>query len=151
MRDIKTILFATDFSAASQPAAEYAIMLTKLTGAHLHVLHVINELEEQQRVMIPLEAFQILEKKVELMAIAELEQFCKKQAGNLATTTHAVVGVPFAKILEIAGDVDADLLVLGTHGRTGIEHILVGSTAERVVRHAKIPVLTVRSEEQPFG
>jgi nucleotide-binding universal stress UspA family protein len=145
MRDIKKILFATDFSESSLPAADYAITLAKLTGAHLHILHVINELEEHQRVMIPIEAFQVLEKKVELHAVAELESFCTNQALGLPTTTHAVVGVPFAKILEIAEAVAADLVVMGTHGRAGIEHILVGSTAERVVRHSRIPVLTVRS------
>lgn len=145
MRDIKTILFATDFSESSQPAADYAITLAKLTGAHLHVLHVINELEEHQRVMIPLEAFQVLEQQVELLAIAELEHFCKNQAGGLTTTIHAVVGVPYRKILETAGDLAADLVVMGTHGRTGIEYVLVGSTAERVVRYSKTPVLTVRS------
>ncbi|MEN8686766.1 MAG: universal stress protein, partial [Desulfuromonadales bacterium] len=58
MKQINSILFATDFSDSSGPAAEYAITMAELTGAHLHVLHVINELDEHQRVMIPHEAFQ---------------------------------------------------------------------------------------------
>ena len=144
MREISNILFATDFSESSQQAADYAITLTKLTGAHLHILHVINELDEHQRVMIPQEAFQILEKKIGIQAAEELQRFCREQAGGLTTTIYAVVGVPFQKILETGTEVNADLIVMGTHGRTGIELVIVGSTAERVVRRSKIPVLTVR-------
>jgi len=147
MKQFNNILFATDFSDASGPAADYAMSLAKLTGAHLHVLHVINELDEHQRVMIPREAFQLLEKEIELQSIKELNRFCKEQASGLSTTTHAVVGTAFQKILETGDKVNADLIVMGTHGRTGMEHVIVGSTAERVVRRSKIPVLTVRGQD----
>lgn len=147
IRDINSILFATDFSESSQNAADYAVTLTKLTGATLHVLHVINELDEHQRVMIPKEAFQILEKEVEVQAVKELEKFCREQTEALRTITYAVVGAPFKVILEMGKKVNADLIVMGTHGRTGMEHVIVGSTAERVVRRSKIPVLTVRGED----
>lgn len=146
MRDITNILFATDFSDSSQTAADYAVTLAKLTGAHLHVLHVINELDEHQRVMIPREAFLSLEKGLEIQAIKGLKRFCREWAKGLITTIHAVVGTPYLKILEVANEVQADLVIMGTHGRAGMEHIIVGSTAERVVRHSKIPVLTVRGE-----
>lgn len=146
MREINNILFATDFSDSSHSAADYAITLAKLTGAQLHVLHVINELDEHQRVMIPSEAFQLLEKEVEIQAVKELHRFCREQAGDLVTTSHALVGTPFLKILETGENVNADMIVMGTHGRTGMEHVIVGSTAERVVRRSTIPVLTVRSE-----
>ena len=147
MKQFSNILFATDFSDASGPAADYAMSLAKLTGAHLHVLHVINELDEHQRVMIPREAFQVLEKEIELQSIKELDRFCKGQASGLNTTTHAVVGAAFQKILQTGDQVNADLIVMGTHGRTGMEHVIVGSTAERVVRRSKIPVLTVRGQD----
>ncbi len=146
MRAINIILFATDFSDSSQSAADYATTLAELTGAHLHVLHVINELDEHQRVMIPSEAFQLMEREVEVQAVKELHRFCREQAGGLVTTSHALVGSPFMKILETGEKVNADMIVMGTHGRTGMEHVIVGSTAERVVRRSKIPVLTVRSE-----
>jgi len=147
IRDITNILFATDFSEASQPASEHAITLAKLTGSQLHVLHVINELDEHQRVMIPREAFQVLEKELEVQAVKELDRFCKEQAAGLETTTYAVVGAPFKKILEMGDKTNADMIIMGTHGRTGMEHVIVGSTAERVVRRSKIPVLTVRCED----
>ena len=60
MPDISKILFATDLSAASQPAADYAVTLAKLNGTHLHVLQVMNELDEHKRIMIPREAFLVL-------------------------------------------------------------------------------------------
>ena len=77
-RNFSNILFATDFSESSQQAADYAVTLAKLTNAQLHVLHVINELDEHQRVMIPREAFLILEKEVENQAVKELKKFCKE-------------------------------------------------------------------------
>lgn len=147
MKQFENILFATDFSEASGPAADYAITLAKLTGAHLHVLHVINELDEHQRVMIPREAFQVLEKEIEVQAVKELDRFSKGPAAGLNTSTHAVVGTAFQKTLEIGTTVNADLIVMGTHGRTGVEQVIVGSTAERVVRRSKIPVLTVRGRD----
>lgn len=146
-RAIDRILFATDFSAASAPAADYAITLAAMTDAHLHVLHVINELDEHQRVMIPSEAFRVLEKELEIQAFKELNRFCSEDAGDLNTTSHAVIGNPFLKILEISKELDVDLIVMGTHGRTGVEQVIVGSTAERVVRRSGIPVLTVRGDD----
>ena len=147
MKQFDNILFATDFSEASAPAADYAITLAKLTGAHLHVLHVINELDEHQRVMIPQEAFQVLEKEIEVQAVKELDRFSSRHATELQITTHAVVGTAFQKILETGAAINADLIVMGTHGRTGVEQVIVGSTAERVVRRSTIPVLTVRGRD----
>ena len=65
--------------------------------------------------------------------------------GGVANNPSVVAA--FQKILETAAKVNADLIVMGTHGRTGVEHVIVGSTAERVVRRSKIPVLTVRSQD----
>jgi len=138
-------MFATDFSEAATPAAEYALHLAEMEGAHLHVLHVINELDEPQRVMIPAEAFQTLQRELEVHAVRELEAFCEQAPQRLKTTSHAVIGNPFQKILEVSKEISADLIVMGTHGRTGLEHVIVGSTAERVVRHSTIPVLSVRA------
>ena len=64
--------------------------------------------------------------------------------------TLARVGRPFVEISELAREMEVDLIILGTHGYTGLKHVLLGSTAERVVRHAPCPVLTVRAEEHEF-
>jgi nucleotide-binding universal stress UspA family protein len=144
--DIKTILYATDFSESSIPACDHARRLSELTGAKLHILHVIGELSDQQRSMIHHEFFKTFEKEVERQAIRDMELFCSEHfqgVDNLKCET--LIGNPFQEIMRTAEKVGADLIVMGTHGRTGIEHVLVGSTAERVVRNSKIPVLTVRS------
>ncbi len=148
MKTIRTILYATDFSASSVPAGEYALTLARMAGARLHVLHVIGELADNRRNMIQPEAFDLFEKEVERLAVKEMDAFCARHfpdGENLSS--EIVVGVPFQEILRRAGSLPADMVVLGTHGRTGLEHVLVGSTAERVMRRSAIPVLTVRSEE----
>jgi nucleotide-binding universal stress UspA family protein len=75
----------------------------------------------------------------------------RRDAINPAITSEAVVtmGKPYQQIIEVAGKKHADLIIIATHGYTGLKHALIGSTAERVVRYAKCPVLTVRGREQP--
>lgn len=146
MKTIKKILYATDFSESSVPACDYALTLAKLAGASLHVLHVIGELTEKKRARIPPEAFTLFEKEVEANVVKEMEEFCKEKFdGEVGYVTETVIGIPFEVIIGKAESVGADLIVMGTHGRTGLEHVIVGSTAERVVRRSAIPVLTVRS------
>ncbi len=143
---IKTILYATDFSESSIPACDHALLLSELTGAKLHILHVIGELTDQRRSMIHQEFFETFEKEVERQSIKDMALFCSEHFDgfdNLECIT--LVGNPFQEIMKSAEQIGADLIVMGTHGRTGIEHVLVGSTAERVVRNSNIPVLTVRS------
>jgi len=146
MKEIKNILYATDFSESSRSAAEYALTLCQLTGAKLHVLHVVGELSDARRSMVPPSALVQLEKEVEVHAVREMEAFCRSQfAGKVPLETHVVHGIPFKEILTQGDSLSADLIVLGTHGRTGIEHVIVGSTAERVVRRSQRAVLTVNS------
>ncbi|MFA5515232.1 MAG: universal stress protein [Desulfuromonadales bacterium] len=146
MLALKTILYATDFSESSGPAADYAFYLARLTGARLHVLHVVGELADHRKNQVQPEAFNLLEREVETQAVKEIETFCQRKFNSdISYTTEVVIGRPFDQILRKSRQLPADMIVLGTHGRTGIEHVLVGSTAERVVRRATVPVLTVRS------
>lgn len=145
MKEIKRILYATDFSESSGPAADYAGYLARLTGAEIHVLHVVGELADQRKNMVQPESFAILEKEVEIHAVQEMESFCREKFGSdVRYESEVVLGSPFQRILAIARELPADLIVMGTHGRTGLEHVIVGSTAERVVRRSPVPVLTVR-------
>jgi nucleotide-binding universal stress UspA family protein len=147
MKTISLILYATDFSESSKPASDYALTLAKLTGGKVHVLHVIDEFSDRRKSMIQPEAMILLEREVEIQALKEMEEFCKKRFnGEIPFTTDVVMGIPFQEIIKKANELPADLIVVGTHGRTGMEHVIVGSTAERLVRRSKIPVLTVRSE-----
>lgn len=144
MKNIQKILYATDFSESSAPASEYAVTLAQLAGAEVFVLHVIGELEDKRRGRIPPETFELFEKEIEVHVIKEMEQFCQRFLGErVKYSTETAIGKPFQIILKTAQTQKADLIIMGTHGRTGIEHVLMGSTAERVIRKSPIPVLTV--------
>lgn len=143
---VETILYATDFSESSIPACDYALFLAKLTGAQLHLLHVISELSDQRRSMIHQEFFESFEQSVEEQTVRDMEAFRLKHFQEVPPQgVHITIGMPFQEIVKQAGQINADLIIMGTHGRTGIEHVLLGSTAERVVRHSNVPVLTVRT------
>ena len=147
VKTIRKILYATDYSESSVPACDYALTLAGLAGAEIHVLHVIGEFADRRKSQIQPEAMVLLEREVELQAIKEMEDFCRgKFDEEVRYQTEVVMGIPFEEILKRAKSLSADLIVVGTHGRTGLEHVLVGSTAERLVRRSTIPVLTVRSE-----
>lgn len=149
MKPIRKILYGTDFSDSSLPAWDYALTLAKLAGAEVHVLHVISEFTDGRKSMIQAESMVLLEREVEIQALKEMEGFCKEKIdGDIPCTTEVVMGIPFQEIIKKAGELGADLIVVGTHGRMGIEHVLVGSTAERLVRRSPIPVLTVRAEAE---
>jgi universal stress protein A len=141
----KTILVATDFSDASNLALEYARVLAARFGAGLRVLHVV-------QTPIPLGSEMYVP---EVMTVAEraVNEAQQQLAVTLAGLDGAdvigqvLVGMAPRKIVEYAADHDVDLIVMGTHGRGAIAHLLMGSVAERVVRTAPCPVFTVRDTE----
>jgi universal stress protein A len=141
----KTILVATDFSDASNLALEYARVLAARFGAGLRVLHVV-------QTPIPLGSEMYVP---EVMTVAEraVDEAQQQLAVTLAGLDGAdvigqvLVGMAPRKIVEYAADHDVDLIVMGTHGRGAIAHLLMGSVAERVVRTAPCPVFTVRDTE----
>ncbi len=143
--EIRRILYATDFSEHSEPAADYALGLARLAGAKLHVLHVIGELADRRKKMLQPESFATFEKEIELLAVREMERLCRnKFFGQVEFVSDILIGIPFQEIIRKAQEISAGLIVIGTHGRTGFEEVIIGSTAERLVRHSKVPVLTVR-------
>lgn len=145
MKRFKTILLATDFSETSQMAADYALDLARSFDARLVVLHVINEPVDLRGFYVPHISFEQLEKEIETGAAQMLESFCREKLGESGNyETVIVTGVPFEEILKAADEHAADLIVIGTHGRTGLDHLIFGSTAERVVRSASCPVMTIR-------
>lgn len=145
MKPFTTILFATDFSESSEYAFDYAQTLVQQSGARLVILHVINEPVDLRGFYVPHISFEKLEEEIRASAEQMLASFCAKRAAALPAVEAAVVaGIPYDEIIRKAHELDASLIVLGTHGRTGLDHVLFGSTAEKVVRKARCPVLTVR-------
>ncbi|QDT89120.1 universal stress protein [Gimesia algae] len=149
MIDIKKILIPTDFSETSQAATQYAVELAKKFGAQLHLLHVI----EDPVVYMPMfESYALPPKE-------DFENFAKTRLDNwildedkagLEISTHWVHGNPFVDILKYSKREEIDLIVVGTHGRSFTAHLLLGSVAEKVVRKASCPVLTVRPKGHQF-
>jgi len=142
--DIRRILAPTDFSEYSRDAIRYAHELAQTFGATLSLLHVV-ELPPYLGEFTPSTMGEDLLGDLERQAGAELAQVLP-QAQEAATevTRSVVTGSPSLKIVETAEAEHADLIVMATHGRTGLSHLMVGSVAERVVRTAPCPVLTIR-------
>jgi nucleotide-binding universal stress UspA family protein len=142
-----SILVPTDFGAASDAALEYARRVAAKFGATLHVLHVV----EGSYATGPMgtEAFITESPAIQqaLMDDAMARLNARVTADDRArfnATTELITGVSARVILEFAQTRGIDLIVMGTHGRSGVAHLLMGSVAEKVVRGAPCPVLTVR-------
>lgn len=146
MTRIQRVLFATDFSRASARAFDTAVSLSKANGGALTILHVIAPftpiMSEQY---IGTQTWEKIDREGREWAKRELVKLTKKatKAGIRATSLVAV-GEPSRQIVRTARSKNADLLVLGTHGRTGLARFFLGSVAMRVAATAACPVVTVR-------
>ena len=142
----KKILVGTDFSEPSDAARRTAIELARRLGAELEIVHVEEPLPAYAFSEGALPDLPRLQEEVRSWAEREVEQQAKEaRAAGVPVTTAVLLGTPANAIVEAARTDGADLIVVGTHGRTGFERILLGSVAERVVRTASCPVLTVRN------
>ena len=141
------ILVPTDFSAASNAALALAKRTARTSGASLHLLHVLEDpfaaAAYAADVYAPLPAG-IRESWLEGAKALLEAQLTPDERASLRGTQSVVFGTPAREIVDHAAANDIDLIVMGTHGRGGVQHLLVGSVAERVVRAAPCPVLTVR-------
>lgn len=145
MKRFEKILLPVDFSDYSEVACEYAITLARTFNSSLQVLHVINEPVDLRGFYVPHISFEQLEKEIETGATQMLEAFCQANLKDFkAFDTMVVTGVPYEEIIRVATEKESSLIVIGTHGRTGLDHLIFGSTAERVVRSAPCPVMTIR-------
>ena len=148
---IKTILFPTDFSQGARAAMEYAIALAQDYKAKLVLLYVIQDISIAEWYIPSAISAADLVEDMQKSAWNEINKWAEEVSVNVKDVEKMVVrGVPFVEIIKTAKDKVADMIVLGTHGRTGIDHMLFGSTAEKVVRKAPCPVLTVRIVGKEF-
>lgn len=152
MISLKTVLVPTDFSPTSEQALRYARALADAFGATLHIIHVIEEPYGQPWAVeaygFSLAALQDEWVKEAQKRIATILTPDEQQRYRAETST--VLGHPVSEILSYARERQVDLIVMGTHGRGPLGHVVMGSVAERVVRRAPCPVLTVRPEEHEF-
>lgn len=152
MIDIKHILVPTDFSKFSRAALNYAMAFAEKFDAELHLLHVVQNLA----LMIPdtVNVVPPVGPSMEQFIIAvqnALDRLIQEnQLDRFPVHKEVREGTPFYEIIQYAKQQEMDLIVMGTHGHSGLAHVLLGSVAEKVVRKAPCPVLTIRHPEHEF-
>ena len=148
---LKNILVATDFSEPSGVALAYGRDLARTYGARLNVLHVVEDVTMRYSAEVGF-SMPTLQDDLEKSARRELDaQITEDDRRELQPTAVIETAVNIAEaICRFARDNKVDLIVTGTHGRGAVQHFLMGSVAERVVRTAPCPVLTVHAHERDF-
>jgi nucleotide-binding universal stress UspA family protein len=148
MKNISKILVPLDFSAHSKRALEFAVDLARRYDARLELVNVFDitvyTMPDGMPMFAPGQFDDILADIERLLGAAKHDALA---GGALLVETKRLEGKPETEILREAREGKFDLIVLGTHGRTGLKHIVIGSVAERVVRHAPCPVFTVKAVE----
>lgn len=143
--EIKSILFPTDFSEGSAEALKYAVEFAKKYDAKLYVIHIIYDVAKASGWYVPHISMDKLYQDIQEGAKKELDNFGVQELSGIKNIERVVItGIPHQEIVAFANSKKVDMIILGTHGRTGIDRILFGSTAAQVVRNAPCPVLTVR-------
>jgi nucleotide-binding universal stress UspA family protein len=145
--EIRTILVPTDFSTHANAALEYAMELAATFGARLHLLHAYHvdiPVAGPGGIALPANFYDEFRKAAKAN-LDELLQRVKER--GIQADGEVVPAPPAIAILDSAEQLPADLVVMGTRGRTGLAHVLLGSVAERTVRMAPCPVLTLRVED----
>jgi len=143
---LKKILVPVDFSNCSKKALQYAIPFARQFGAELTLLHVL-----EPAVALPTAdglATVITESTADVQS--GLDELRGAVGGDIPASTLVRAGSPHMEIIAAAAALDIDMIILSTHGRTGLSHVLLGGTAEKVVRRAGCPVLVVREHEHEF-
>ena len=150
---ISKILYPTDFSELSLIALRYARAFSEQFDAQLYCMHVVDEAQQYWSALGP-EATPVAPPVDDILEAAgkQMQSFADEHLMGMefAPITKVVLGKPFVEIVTYAREITCDLLIMATHGRSGIMHALMGSTAEKVVRKSPCPVLTVRSGEHEF-
>jgi nucleotide-binding universal stress UspA family protein len=149
---LTNVLVPTDFSETSDSALRYAKALAGAFGATLHVVHVIEE-PYGQPWAVEAYGFSLAALQEEWIKDAQARlaaSLTDEEKKTLKAVTTTVLGHPVMEILRYATENNVDLIVMGTHGRGPLGHVVLGSVAERVVRKAPCPVLTVRTPEREF-
>jgi nucleotide-binding universal stress UspA family protein len=146
---IKKILVPVDFSECSRKALQYAIPFARQFNAELTLVHVVQvnyyvgDFGTVDMALLETEMRKSAEKQLSDLAAREVGQ-------ELRSETVLRTGRIVSEIVEVAKQTKADIIIISTHGHTGLKHVLLGSVAENVVRHAPCPVLIVRQQEHDF-
>ncbi|HDY89797.1 MAG TPA: universal stress protein [bacterium] len=145
---IEKILFPTDFSEGSYNAVPYAVDFSRQYNAKLYIVHIIYDFTKATYSHIPhISSDQVVD-DITVWAENEIDKCYREQIRGLSGVDKLVLnGVPHEEKVKFAEDRKIDIIVMGTYGRTGLDKLIFGSTAERVVRKAPCPVLAVKQPE----
>ncbi|MEO6741848.1 MAG: universal stress protein [Chthoniobacteraceae bacterium] len=145
---LKRILVPVDFSEHSQKALRYALAFASQFGAEVALVHIVEQMVYPGDWMYPPLAVTDFATEKREQVIAKLRAL---DEGSGVKTHHIVrLGRAWQEVIEIAKEMKSDMIILATHGYTGLKHVLLGSVAEKILRHAPCPVLSVRADERDF-
>ncbi len=149
--EIKKILVPIDFSEYSLKALNYAIEFAQSFNAELFLIYVIEPMVYPADFSMGQIAIPEITDDFNSKAESDMDNLIKEKIGEKVKAQRIIkTGRPFLEIIQTASEIDADLIIIATHGLTGMEHLLFGSTAEKVVRKAPCPVLTLREPTKGF-
>lgn len=144
MSSFKKIICALDLADHSKLVASYASMLAKMSGASVVAVYAAPTMTQYTGFHVPPNTIDNFVGEIVNGAGKALKEFMDENFEGVSVTSEVVVGYAAEEILAIAAREEADLIVMGTHGRTGIDRILFGSVAEKIVKNSPIPVMTIR-------
>jgi nucleotide-binding universal stress UspA family protein len=148
---IKKVLVPIDFSDYSKSALKYAVNFAISFNAEIILIYVVEPIIYPPDFSMGQIAMPSINTEWDDRAKEELQKLAKSEISGVASVkTVLKTGKPFVEIIETAKEEDVDLIIIATHGHSGVEHILFGSTAEKVVRKAPCPVLTLREPIKGF-
>ncbi|MBI5788409.1 MAG: universal stress protein [Candidatus Schekmanbacteria bacterium] len=152
MINLKNIMVPVDFSEDSRKALTYGISLAGNYRAKLHIVNIIDDRIYDDNLFMVYAEQEIRDNRQKVVQ-GKLDEMLT-EAKNLHPEVEAInavqFGIAFVAIIKYARDNDVDLIIMGSHGHTGIAHVLIGSTTEKVVRKAPCPVLVIRPREREF-
>jgi nucleotide-binding universal stress UspA family protein len=148
---LKRILVPIDFSEYSKNSLRYAVPFARQFGAELILVYVVEPTVYPSDVAFGQMGIPSLERELRERGKVELDRLVEAHTGEeVAVRTMIRTGKPYLEIINVAKEETVDLIIIATHGHSGVEHVLFGSTTEKVVRKAPCPVLTLRSPEHEF-
>ena len=149
--NIKKVLVPIDFSDYSKNALKYAVNFAKSFNADIILIYVVEPVIYPPDFSMGQIAMPSINTEWDNRAKDELQKLAKSEIAEIANVKTVIkTGKPFVEIIETAKEENVDLIIIATHGHSGVEHILFGSTAEKVVRKAPCPVLTLREPLKGF-
>ncbi|MBN2809650.1 MAG: universal stress protein [Deltaproteobacteria bacterium] len=144
---IKKVLVLTDGSQNSRSALRYAVELCRNFNASLHLLSVIEDMPSYATLEVGSEFISKVQEAIK-SEVVNCSGYC--ETSGISCQGEIRHGVPYEEIVNYAKEIDVDLIVMATHGHTGLSHILLGSVAEKVVRHAPCPVMVTRIDNKDW-